>query len=384
MWNVAYKMLVGDRAKYVGMIFGVAVATFLICQQLSIFVGLMSRTFGFIDDTGYPDVWVMDEKVQFVDDVKPLQDTTLYRVRGTDGVAWAVPMYKGLIKARLDDGTFQNCIVVGLDDATLIGGPPRMREGRLEDLRRADGVIVDSVGAADKLARPMPDGTARPLAVGDAVELNDRRAVVVGICEVSRTFQSQPVIYTTYTRATTFAPRERKLLSFVLAGAQPGVSAAQLAARLDAMQGLAAYTQGGFARLTWVYFAKYTGIPINFGISTALGLFVGTAIVGLTFYQFTSDNLRHLGALKAMGATNGTLVGMTLLQATLVAVVGYGIGVGLAAWMGLGAKGSELAFRMMWWIPAGCAGAVLLICYAAAVLSLVRVIRLEPGIVFRG
>ena len=63
------------------------------------------------------------------------------------------------------------------------------------------------------------DGTTVPLKVGDTLELNDHRAVVVGICRVSRTFQSQPVVYTTYTRATTFAPRERKLLSFVLVSA---------------------------------------------------------------------------------------------------------------------------------------------------------------------
>ncbi len=43
----------------------------------------------------------MDPNVQFVDDIKPLSDDDLYRVRGVPGVEWAVRLYKGLGRARL-------------------------------------------------------------------------------------------------------------------------------------------------------------------------------------------------------------------------------------------------------------------------------------------
>src|SRR5256714_5874034 len=152
---VAWKMLVGDRAKYIGIIVGLTFASLLITQQAAIFVGLMSRTYGAITDLGLPDVWVMDKKVQFIDDVKPLQDTQLYRVRGINGVDWAVPLYKGLLKARLDNGNFQTCQVVGLDDATLIGGPPELVEGKLEDLRRVGSVDYGDFGCAAKAGDPV-------------------------------------------------------------------------------------------------------------------------------------------------------------------------------------------------------------------------------------
>src|SRR5437870_9195306 len=131
MISVAIKMLIGDRAKYLGIIMGVTFASLLITQQLAIFNGLMSRTYGAVSDLGLPDIWVMDPKVQFIDDIKPLQDTQLLRVRGIQGVEWAVPLYKGLIKARLDNGNFQTCNVYGLDDSTLVGGPPTMLKGQL-------------------------------------------------------------------------------------------------------------------------------------------------------------------------------------------------------------------------------------------------------------
>jgi putative ABC transport system permease protein len=368
-----------------GIIMGLSFASLLITQQAAIFVGLMTRTYGFITDTGLPEVWVMDPKVQFIDDIKPMQDTQLLRVRGVEGVQWAVPLYKGLLKARLSDGSFQTCNVIGLDDATLIAGPAVMLNGALSDLRRAEGVIVDEVGAKEKLAKPgsTPGAPKVPLEVGDTLELNDHRAIVVGICRVSRTFQSQPVIYTTYSRATTFAPRERKLLAFILVKSKPGQGIAQLCERIRSTTGLAAYARKDFQWLTVEYFMKNTGIPINFGIAVALGFIVGTAIAGQTFYNFTLDNLRHFGALKAMGASNLLLTRMIVLQAVLVGLIGYGLGVGLAAAFGNMTAKTELAFVLPWQLLVASGGAVFLICTASALVSITKVIRLEPGIVFK-
>src|SRR5512137_734494 len=234
MYWIAIKMLVGDRGKYLGIVMGLTFASLLITQQSSIFTGLMTRTYSFIGDLSQPDIWAMDPKVQYIDDSKPMQDTELFRIRGVKGVEWAVPLYKGLLKARLESGTFQVCNVLGIDDATLIGGPPQMLQGNLSDLRQQDAIIVNDVGANTRLAkRPSRPGEKPvPLRVGDTLEINDRRAVVVGICRVTRTFQSQPVIYTTYSRATSFAPQERKLLSFILVKAEPGEPPKAVAERI--------------------------------------------------------------------------------------------------------------------------------------------------------
>lgn len=382
---LALRMLVGDRAKYLSIIMGLTFASLLITQQQGIFVGLMTRTYGFVTDLGLPDIWVMDPKVQFIDDLKPLQDTQLFRVRGVEGVEWAMPLYKGILKARLEDGNFQNCIVVGLDDTTLIGGPPEMIAGRLADLRRSDAVIVDMYGAADKLANPspIPGGKRIPLQIGDTLELNDHRAVVVGLAKTSRTFQSQPVIYTTYSRATTFAPRERRLLSFILVKAKPGQDPQVLTNRIQQVTNLAAYERDDFKQLTENYFRKYTGIPINIGIGVVLSFVVGTAIAGQMFYSFTLENLRHFGTLKAMGATNGTLLRMISLQALLVGAIGYGLGVGAAAFFGHIFRDTEMAFKLPWYVLIRTGGAVTIICIFAALISIRKVMRLEPAIVFK-
>ncbi len=382
---IAIKMLMGDKGKYIGIVMGLTFASLIMTQQPAIFMGLMARSYSFITDVGLPDIWVMDEKVQFIDDIKSLQDTELYRVRGVSGVEWAMPMYKGMQKARMSDGTFQNCTVIGLDDTTLIGAPAVLVEGKLDDLRRSDSVIVDFDGANEKLAKPplIEGGKKIPLKVGDNLELNDRRAIVVGIAKVTRTFQSQPTIYTTYSRAKTYAPRERKLLSFVLVKAKAGQNIPELTKRIQENTGLAAYTQQEFMDLTFNYFMKNTGIPINFGISITLGFIVGAAIAGQTFYNFTLENLRQFGVLKAMGTSNWTLLRMILLQAILVGSTGYGMGVGLTALFGYLMRHSILAFKFPWQLLIFSGLGVSLICMLAALISILKVIRLEPAIVFK-
>jgi putative ABC transport system permease protein len=387
MFLLALKMLVGDTGKYLGMIFGVSFAALLMTQQGAIFWGLMSRTYGFIEDAGSFDVWVMDKQVQHVDDRKPLRSVDVLRVRGIEGVEWAVPMFKSLVQARVTGQTFQSCNLVGLDDATMIGGPPEMLEGKLEDLRRTDAVIVDINGAQGLLAKVSDDGkTKTPIKVGDTLELNDRRALVVGICRVTRTFQSQPVIFTTYSRAVQYAPSERNALSFVLVKAKPGQPLDDLCKRITTATNRAAYTRSEFENKTLTFWMKNTGIPINFGISVLLGFIVGAAICGQTFYQFTADNLKHFGALKAMGATNFKLLGMILLQALVVGLKGYGLGVGLAALFGwrMGNGKAELAFTMTPQLLVLTAIATTLIMLMSAALSLSKVLRLEPAIVFKG
>lgn len=268
---------------------------------------------------------------------------------------------------RLPDGTYQSCIIIGLDDETLMGGPPSMLIGNLSDLRRSGGMIVDVTGAEGKLAHVLPNGKTVPLRVGDEMEINDNRSVVVGICKVTQTFQANPVIYTTYSSATLFAPGQRLLLSFVTVKAKPGQDLHALCQRIERATALRAYTRAEFKMLTFLYYLKYTGMPINFLTAVALGFLVGVAISGQIFYNFTLDNLRYFGTLKAMDARNGMLLRMILLQALVVGGIGYGLGVGAAsAWGMVMGQETQLVFRLPWQLLVISAVAILVICLSSA------------------
>lgn len=382
MLTYALKMLIGDKVKYVSIVLGLCFASFIITQQAAILVGIVKRTFGFITDTSQPNIWVVDPTVQFIDDIKPLKDTDVFRVRSVDGVEWALPLYKGTIQARLHNGTFQTCLLIGIDDATLIGGPPVMLQGELENLRMQDAVIVDKVGSQTKLAMHKDD-VLQPLQIGDTMELNDHRAYVAGICQVSRTFQSQPVLYTTYQRATTFVPSQRKLLSFIIAHTKPGEDAEEVCRRIRDQTGFAAYTPDQLKRLTLGYYVKYTGIFVNFGVAIILGFIIGTAIAGQTLYNFTMDNLPYFAVFKAMGADNRMLIKIVLLQALFVSAIGWGIGMGFASLFGFLTSGTELSFSLPLALYLLSGASILIISLFSAFICIQQIVKLDPAIVFK-
>lgn len=375
---VAWKMLNGDRAKYMGAVFGVAFGTLLIAQQTSIFCGLMTRTANQILDVYDAQIWVMDPKVQNADEIKPLSESNLYRVRGVEGVDWAVRLYKGLARVKIADGSFRQVILMGLDDDSLVAAPTLLKQGTLSNLRIPDSIILDDAG----FEYLWPGEPKEP---GKKVEMNDRRAVVTAICDSAAPFQTFPVVFTRYSRAMAYVPPERNRMSFVLVKAKPGIEPEQLAKTITEETGLLAQTRTQFMWRTIGYFMRSTGIPVNFGITVALGFLVGTAIAGQTFYLFTVENLRQFGALKAMGLTNGRLVLMILLQASIVGLVGYGIGMGMTTlFFEATANITHLrGMHLLWQVAAGTAASVAVIIVLASLLSIRKVLVLEPAIVFR-
>jgi putative ABC transport system permease protein len=374
---IALKMLMGDRAKYAGIIAGITFAALLIAQQGSIFCGLMLRTTGQLRDVAEADIWVMDPGVEYVDELKPLKEDYLPVVQGVHGVAWAVRFYKGQARMKLGDGKFQQAIVLGLDDATLVGAPRAILAGSLADLRNPDAVMMDEAGYHYLWPK-------EPFRLGRTFEMNDHRAVLVGICKASRTFQTFPVLYTRYHQALQFIPQERRVLSFVLAKAEPDVPVREVCNRIKEQTKLKAVPSDQFAWDTIWYYLNRTGIAINFGITVALGFIVGCAIAGQTFYTFVLENLNQFGALKAMGVTNLRIIRMVLVQALVVGVLGYSLGVGLATLFGVLTHNTEISFFMPWQILVGTAAAVGVIVMLSSLVSVWRVLVLEPAIVFRG
>jgi putative ABC transport system permease protein len=380
MDGIALKMLFGDRAKYFGLVFGITFSTMLMSNQVAIFTGLMLRTASQILDVREADIWVMDPRVEYVDEVEPMTDSQLGRVRGVDGVGWAVPFYKGLTVAHTRDGQLQQVILLGVDDATLIGVAPQMMLGSVENLKQPDAMIIDRAGF--EFMWP-----GEKVALGKVIEINDHRAVIAGIVDASAPFTTFPVVYTKYSSAMNYIGRMRKQMTFVLVHARPGEEPHALARKITAETGLKALTWQDFSFATIGFYLRRTGIPVNFGITVALGFIVGAAVVGQTFYIFVLENLRQFGSLKAIGVTNRTILRMVLLQSMIVAGIGYAIGIGLcAAFFEFTSRVSInlRGFELPWQVAAGTAGAVFVIIIIASLASVRKVMVLDPAIVFRG
>ncbi|MFA6219043.1 MAG: ABC transporter permease [Erythrobacter sp.] len=376
LW-IAIRMLTGDAQKFYGLVFGIAFSTLLITQQLTIFVNLLERGASGVYNVSNADVWVMDPVSRTTEVAYAMPSTALDKVRGVSGVAWAVPHLRANASVRTRDGDLEGVAVIGVDDATLIGLPKHMLDGSPDVLAQPDSVIIDDVG----MTRMFPDHDP----IGERLELNDQRAVVRGVADAIPSFTSTVVLYTKYSQALNYVPGTRNRLSFVLVGADDSGDAAALAARIERETGLKARTRDEFARDGVDFIIENTGIPFNFGITVALGFIVGVAIVGLTFSLFIRDNIKQFGALKAIGVTNRKIRRMVAVQAGLVGLIGYGLGVMgtiLFIWAFAG-NPTFKGFYVPWQIPLASLVAVIAILAATGWLALRNVLRTEPASVFR-
>ena len=385
MTGLALKILFGDTAKYLMLVAGLFLATFLIVQQASVFSGLMLWTTSTLKNVNAP-IYVVEERVEQVNEVNPLRDTDVARVRSVSAVRWAMPLYSGIQRVRIDDGSLKTVQLLGIDSASLVGAPAKMLEGNLEDLRLPNTVVIDEL-AATRLAKD----PKHPIKIGDRFEINDIEARVVGICLASRSFTGGPYIWTTYERALQYTPASRKMLSAVLAAPVEGMTPDAAAKEIMRTTGLRAYVNRGFGRnpddfntsTVWWY-VRNTGIPISFGTTVIIGFIVGTAISCQTFYAFVLDNLKHLGALKAMGMSNLRLSFMLLLQSATVGSIGFGIGLLFTSFFARWAiTNQQPPFYLSWQVPVVAFVVIQGICMVSALLGIIRLSLYEPAMVFR-
>lgn len=388
MIGLALKMLFGDTAKYLMLVAGLFFATFLIVQQASVFCGLMMWTTATLKNVAAP-IYVVEERVEQVNETNPMRDTDVSRVRSVSAVKWAMPLYSGIQRVRLENGSFKTVQLLGIDAASLAGAPGRMIAGNLSDLRLPNTVVIDEL-ATERLSSDPKDPSKR-IKIGDRFEINDVEARVVGICKAMRSFTGGPYIWTTYERALQYTPPQRKMLTAVIAAPIDGMTVDEAAKQIEKATGLRAYVNRDFGKdnsdfntATVWWYVKNTGIPISFGTTVVIGFIVGVAISCQTFYSFVLDNLKHLGALKAMGMSNFRLSIMLIVQAITVGTIGFGLGLGATAFFALGAlKNGQPPFFMPWQIPVFAFGVIQLICMLAALMGIIRLSLYEPAMVFR-
>lgn len=395
MFRIALKMLVADRAKFFGLLFGIAFTSFLVTFAASYFCGFMTQGFALISENGAADVWVMDPAVDSVEQTINISDSALSQVRSVEGVLYAAPLTLGMAAVRFPNGRFQTFQVIGIDDATL-AGIPRMIDTNAGGLRAHNTVIVDAGGTSGKLETPIAkadqwphDGVhlnvpTRELAKGDELLVNEQLVRVLARSEGLPRFPPRPLMYATHANAVRLIPGERRTLTFVMASALPGLSAQELAIRIEQRTGLRARSAAAFKADTVRWFLTNSEDVGDIAAMLVLAMTMGFGVTGIMLYMFTYENQKQYAVLKALGATSRTLLSMIFVQAAVCALLGTGLGLGVCGIVGELVATMGFPFRMMWFTPlVGMAG-VILVSTIAAAISVRPVLTLQPAVVFAG
>lgn len=380
MIRVAFQVLLHDTAKYLALVVGIAFATLLISQQSAIFHSVMESSVRDIIESSEADVWVMKPSVETVDQPDPMTELMVNRVRSVRGVEWAVPYYQAIAQLRTASGANKSVTLIGVDDSSLVAAPHTMLIGSVEDLRRPDAVIVDAAGFATLFP-------GVPFRIGDVVEVGQRRAEIVGISHTGPSWTGLPRVHARRSLAVEYARETLNPVTYVLARASAGTSPDAVAQAISGSTGMQAHSRAGFKAQSQAWVLSYSGVAENFGITILMGVVIGVAIVGQTFYMFSIENLRQFAALKAIGVGNARILGMISAQALFVSVVGYCLGIGVAsAFFALFSPQLTGGLRGMFMDPAIFVGTgvfIVIVTLVSCVLSVRRVLTVDPAVVFR-
>lgn len=357
------------------LLIGITFAVFLMMFATSMFIGVLTHASAEVINVGAK-IWVMDPAVTTVANSIPMPDYVLDFVRSIPGVKYAIPLYSGGALVKLADGTYQSVTIVGLDDTSLFGRPTLI-EGKIEDIFAENAFFAVKDAEFPKLGNPQ---------VGTEMELNDHRAVIVGIAKVASSgLFGIPTLYTTYNRAAQYIPNPRYTITYVLV--EPKSSAAtQEIKQQVANLGYLALTKDEFMSKISSFYVFQTGMGTNLLILTAISFLVGLSISGQTFYTFILENLERFGSFKAIGTKSYELILMILFQATFTSLTGYGLGVGLcSAAVFFARQRLPDYFAMITYGNLSLAFVMVLVIVAvSSYVGVRKVLRIEPFDIFRG
>jgi putative ABC transport system permease protein len=371
---LAQRNLFHDKVRLAVTVTGIVFSVVLIVVQLGLFLGFTTATSNLIDHSG-ADLWITSKNVPYVEQGVAFSERKLNQVRAVPGVTDAQKIIAHWTQWKRHDGGQESVQIVGINVDDPIERPWNLVEGRVADLKSPDAVILDEL-YKQKL------GVTR---VGEVFEIGGYRARVVGFTRGIRSFTTSPYVFTSFKNAQDYTALREDQTLFILAKLAPGADLPQVRRDLLAhVKDVDVFTTAEFSRMTTFYWMFTTGAGIAVLIAAALGLVVGFVVVAQTIYATTMDHIREFGTLKAMGAPNSYVYKVIMKQAAISAVIGYGLGMVVSRFVVQGSQKGGAAILMPAPMAIGMFFLTLAMCIGAALVSINKVTRIDPAMVFKG
>jgi len=246
----------------------------------------------------------------------------LYQALAFDGVASVTPLYTSLGRWKNPEtGKTRDVFVIGIDPAADVLDIPGVAE-------RRDTIRYPNVVLYDELSRPVFGPVAETVRAGRtlATEVSEHAVSVQGLFRLGTSFGIDATIVTSDLNFLRMFPfRDPGAISAGLVRLRPGadpnaVRDALAAALPDDVEVL---TRDGYMEREVRYWATATPIGYVFSFGVVMGLVVGAIIVYQILFADITDHLAEYATLKAMGYTNRYLSSVVLMEASILAVVGY-------------------------------------------------------------
>lgn len=359
---LARRQLAAKRGRTLAGVVGIGVALLLILALKAIFAGMETRLTAYIDGTG-ADVIVAQEGVatmHMTQSALPL--STSAAVARVPGVAAVEPIiYKGAFVESVGDRS-------GI--AALVGGgpTPKVAAGRAP---QAGEIVLD-----------------RALAERLGVEVGDRVRVLGALLRVSGEVTGTAAItgaYAFLARSTLARMLQADdVASYLLVRATAGVEPATLVGRIEGrVPGVTASTRRAFAASERAVVGDMSTDIVRGMIF--VGFVIGVAVAALVAYSQTLTQLRDYGVLRALGLRARGALALVLAQVAAMVLAGFALAlllVALLSWL-LPALSPTLVLTVRVGDVVEAASVAAAVALGAALVPVLRVVRLEPASVYR-
>jgi len=375
MWTLARKLLLHDRLRFAVAIAGVSVSVMLVLVQVGLYFGFMDTASSIIDASS-ADLWVGKAGNESFEFASPFDERTYYKVASIPGVEHAERVLMNFAQFKLADGGDLGVQIVGIETTgPALLAPWHVIAGDVSRLAEPGAIVVDRT----EYSKLKIDH------VGHTTEVSGVRAEVVAMTKGIRSFTTSPIVFTDLRTARSYMPTlGPDAVTYVLVKVKPGVSPLWVKAQIDQLPHLAAYTTHEMSERTRKYWSSRTGVGAGFFTTAVLGVIVGFVVVGQILYSGTLQYIREYGTLKAMGARNSMVVRVILAQAMISAALGFVVGGVLAFGMQAAMAKANLSVALFPSLYAVTLVVTIAMCSFAALLSIVKVLRLDPASVFKG
>lgn len=305
MFQLAWRNLSQNRTQFILGIGGVTLAILLMLSLDALLAGTEKDLVAYIEQSG-ADIFLAQEGVKnmhMTSSAITMGDLRL--AEKSEGVVSASPILFASSVLKAGESEVLSYII-GFDPEERLGGPRRVKAGTNQLARNE--IIIDQAVARNQ-----------DLSLGDGVEIFGREFTITGITQgLTNIVNSVTFIHLDDFQSL----RGGASISYGLLEVKAGSAVEEVTEAIMAGNGnVLALAKADFSREERQIITDMSVEILN--IMNWSGLLIGLAVTALTLYTNTLRKRQEYGVLKAVGARNGYLYGVVIIQSFLSLSLGF-------------------------------------------------------------
>jgi len=379
--RLAWLQLRRQKVRFAVAIAGVAFAVILMFMQMG-FMDALFRSAVNLHTRLDADVVLIDPRYNVLAFPTRFPGRRLQQARGFPGVASIAPLHTGIARWQSPlGGATREIFVLGVDPSRPGLTVPDLGQ-EIARVRYPDVVLYD------RASRPEYGPIADMVDRGDevATEVNLRRIAVRGLFTLGTSFGVDGTLVTSdqnYRRLFPSYPQGAVSIGLVKLEAGASPVAVRDAMRAALPKDVNVLTHDEFIDREVAYWATGTPIGFVFNFGVVMGVIVGMIIVYQILFADIADHLSEYATLKAMGFSNRYLSGVVVMEASLLAVVGFLPGLAASWWLhDLTRAATRIPMEIATHRAASVLGMTIAMCWASGLIAMRKLRTADPAEVF--